>query len=201
MSSKEYDISVINVITDTSIDMSKMKLTCNDNKIHIKLSNFNNPQIIEGFEQKLSFLITILLQIIYGLKYQNCYTKESFNYFTSNFSHTAIYNIIVDSIKNMDSTCCGIKINRCILKNSKMTGEVQDNIINPLMEYYSGSDLIIKFLSIFKVDTLYEYLFNNSYKIIISDKVNIINKYKKFVNKYDKNINKKNIENKKEYKL
>ena len=45
--------------------IENVKYTCSDNKIHIRFKDFNSPQTIKGFEAKLTYLISYLVNYCY----------------------------------------------------------------------------------------------------------------------------------------
>ena len=48
------------IYTPKTITNYKAKYVCSDCKVHIRLKDFNSPQIIRGFEAKLTYLISYI---------------------------------------------------------------------------------------------------------------------------------------------
>ena len=46
---------------DLAIDSDNLKYLCRDNKIHIRFRDYNKKQVIRGFESKLTYLLTYLM--------------------------------------------------------------------------------------------------------------------------------------------
>ena len=169
---------------------SNVNYLCKDNYIHIRLDKFGaKPQHINGFEGKLTFLLTLLMQekskeIVYisqidewkdKAQYQKRW-KECLEHLKS----TKEYKDIEYVLKNTFDNFKGIKIlPRYSLKHKPesafdLLGGC-DNLFNKDMSYI---------LDCFKYDfmDIVEFLFDNNLEIYI-EKVNKVDD-SKYINKY-----------------
>lgn len=169
-----------------------------DEKIHLKFNDFSKPQLISGFEQKCSYLITYLFNHVFKFKsidhndllYPNkdLWEKYSFKFLTEDESMFILKQTLMSNISN----CKGF----VLLKNHKNTKN--DNFWNsfgniPILvcpskitNYDQNEYSLSIFLETFSVKSLAEYLFDDSIEIKIS-----YNSTKKFDEKFKTKQSKK----------
>lgn len=178
--------SIICYIPDT-LSQERINYVCSDNKVHIRFRDYNSPQVIAGFEQKLTYLLTYLMNYSYlqkTLLAVNCedvikgFLKSSDVHEIDSCIRAETTNIRYKGIKlrkkyskhiyddhpygNVEITCFPIHIEDSLIK----TGDLNF------------------FISAFKI-SLRDYLFNDNYIIIIDDiKTSEMNR--KFKNKMNK---------------
>ena len=143
---------------------------CSDNKIHVRFRDFNKEQIITGFEKKLTYLLSYLVNFSYiNNLFDICDIKTVVNALLDSEDVKKIYNSIKYN-KQIDFKCFRLT------PNYKKTdciafGKVLEEVF-PL-EYDEFGALkqatLETFLSKLKIGLL-EYLFNDSYSIIIHKK-------------------------------
>lgn len=162
---------------------------CFDNKVHVRFRDFNSEMLIIGFEKKLSYLLTYLMNYSYLPKVIGMYDQATLiDTFLKSSDVAAIYSAIASN------SCCknfkGIKL-KPNYKRGKCEpfGEVDINCFptNYIDGLIQMGDLHT-FLSVLKV-SLTEYLFNDSYVIILREAKKLdINR--KFINRQNKKQNK-----------
>lgn len=160
---------------------------CSDNKIHIRFRDFDKEQVVGGFERKLAYLFGYLMNYSYLPSIIGKYDNETI---LKNFLKTIDVQRILStiSIYSGSSKFKGVKLT-VNYKKSKCSpfGSVDANCFplaknNELLEI---GDLKT-FLSMLKID-LVEYLFNDSYFIILREnKEKPVNN--KFINKQEKKL-------------
>ena len=158
---------------------SQLNYVCSDKKIHVRFRDFNDEQIISGFEKKLTYLFTYLVNF--------SKIKELFGVCSPEIVMQALLDSsdvkqIEDDLKykkQIDFKKFRLFVNykrdNCI-----PFGKI-DNKVFPMELDERGvakDGNLDTFLKILKVDLL-EYLFNDSYSIIIHRDYhqNINNKY------------------------
>lgn len=158
---------------------------CFDNKVHIRFRDFNSEMLIIGFEKKLSYLLTYLMNYSYLPKVIGVYDDTTL---IETFLKSADVAAIYSSISN--NTCGkvfkGIRLKPNYRKSHcESFGAVDVNCfpVRRINGITQTGDLQT-FLSTLKI-SLDEYLFNDSYMIILrEDKKVDINK--KFINRQNK---------------
>ena len=147
------------------------KYTCSDNKIHIRFKDYNSPQLIEGFEAKLTYLISYLMNYCYLPKILNKSDNKSL---MEDFLKTSDINKINVVIKEFtgDGKYKGLKLHKNYNKktNIKYFGEVNIECF-PIEEengIEKASNLSL-FLSNLGEIPLVSYLFNDNYKLYIHE--------------------------------
>lgn len=177
-------------------DIDAMDFTCWDKKVHIRFRDFNKEEIICGFEKKLTYLLSYLMNFSYLPKVIGMYEEKAL---VDNFLKTSDVFKIVSAISEHISgePLKGIKLYKNYRKSVTTLepfGAVTANCF-PL----KSTDGIIQqgslatFLEILKVD-LAEYLFNDNYMIVIREN-KAINPNKKFINKSVKKSNRCRMSN------
>lgn len=164
---------------------------CSDKKIHIRLRDFDKPQIIRGFERKLTYLVTYLLN----------YSNPALINMFSSYDPKIIINALIESDdmkdvyrtikyeKQIDFKSFMVKTNYK-KKEHTLFGNVLKNVFPIDYDKY-GAPLegsLKTFLKKLKL-TLIEYLFDDSYSIIIhktpAEKLNA-----KYINKENRKADK-----------
>ena len=158
---------------------------CFDNKVHVRFRDFNSEMLVIGFEKKLSYLLTYLMNYSYLPKVIGMYDNSTLiDTFLKSSDVAAIYASI--SNNTCGKTFKGIRLKPNYKKNDcEPFGKVDvrcfpTKIVDGVLQI---GDLHT-FLSTLKI-SLDEYLFNDSYVIILREdkKINI---NKKFINRQNK---------------
>lgn len=143
-----------------SIETNKnAKYTCSDNKVHIRLKDYNKPQEIKGFEDKLTYLITY---IFVSMKY------NSIDELMSSMYLVEIENVLRSYIKfQTDYTYKGLKILPKYSKKDKynLYGNIDIDCFPSILEN-SNIHFLDYFQKVFSIN-LYDFIFNDQYEIII----------------------------------
>ena len=165
------------------------KYTCYDNKVHIRLRDFNSNQVIKGFEAKLTYLLAYILH--FNLLSDKEYKTKNIIRILQDLSETEEVEKIKLCIRKFtnDSNFKGLKISKNYNKGNLIDlGEVDNNCF-PVS---SSDNSIENFLSKLHINTLSEYLFNDSYKIVIKEEKQL--KDNKFTRKQLKKLKNKNLD-------
>ena len=175
---------------EDKIDDKIINYVCYDNKIHVRFKDYNSEEIIVGFEKKLTYLLTYIMNYSYLPKVVGEYDENKIIY---NFLKTNDVNEILNCIKNYiyDVKIKDIKLRKNYNRKDKIKpfGDVNPECF-PLNENNGiliGGDLKT-FLRKFKIN-LNDYLFNDSYIIIIS-KDREIDINKKFIDRMNRRLSK-----------
>lgn len=158
---------------------------CFDNKVHVRFRDFNSEMLIIGFEKKLSYLLTYLMNYSYLPKVIGMYDNATLiDTFLKSSDVVAIYT----SIRNntCGKTFKGIKLKSNYRKNAcEPFGKVNIKCFpTKVVDGVVQTGDLSTFLTTLKI-SLDEYLFNDSYVIILrEDKKIDINK--KFINRQNK---------------
>lgn len=146
------------------VEETNINFLCTDKRLHIRLREYTEEEVISGFIAKLTYLITYLVN------YTNN-TEES---------EVFINSIIENAFHQSDFK--GVKIYPCYrrLKNYSKKGYIP-NTVCPV--HISGNNYcsLDYFLETFRLN-LHEYLFNDAYEIVIT-KDETKNLYSKYLNK------------------
>lgn len=185
---------VYSLIYMPSISSDKtINYLCSDNKVHIRLKKYGiKPEIISGFENKLSFLLTFSLNEFCNHFYMS---KDLLRHVNENKNFKDIWLDIMKEFKTKYNSfgiddCLsnnilyyeGLKILPIYYKKFKLT-----NALDLIGECYNLKNKLFddnptkNFLDYFKLSSLDEYLFNDAIVIQISKKLKINNS--KFINK------------------
>ena len=156
---------------------------CSDNKIHVRFRDFNKPQMISGFERKLTYLMTYLMNYSYVSDlFKSCNEKTLMNILLDSADVEKIFNAIKYD-KQIDFKAFRLTLNYKRKDELVAFGKLEQSAF-PL-DYDEFGNVktasLETFLHKLKVGLL-EYLFNDSYSILIHEKeetdVNV-----KFINK------------------
>lgn len=172
------------------------KYICFDNKIHVRFRDFNKEEFIIGFEKKLVYLLSYLINYSYIPKLSQKYSNKTI------LSHFLSYQEVIDIIYTISShvnrNFTGLTIKPNYKKhqnNYKYFGDVDAKFFPICIkeDLIQESSLNV-FLDAFNI-SLYEYLFNDNYIIWLHNKEFKVNtkfetrKLRKLNNRKDKNIN------------
>lgn len=145
---------------------------CYDKKVHIRLDDFDTDKIVYGFENKLAYLLTYLLN------YAITPFTNDFNVALESFEKLHLSIAIDKCIKNRFPTYDGLLISPNYKKLSyKSMGKLP---IHYTINYngYGSLDLFLSELNI----SLDNYLFNDNYYLILTT-FNTPDVYSKYTNK------------------
>jgi len=191
-----YSVIFTNDLKQIAADLDKY--LCFDNKIHVRFKDFNKEEFIIGFEKKLTYLLSYLINYCYIPKLIGEYSdKDIKTSFILDDDTLKIIQLIQNHIGTTHEFA-GILIKPNYKRNEnnyKYFGDTDirffpQQIKNSLTEV-GNLDL---FLSTFKLD-LYDYLFDDNYVIWLHNKEFKVNdkfdkrKLKRINKKYNKNIN------------
>ena len=161
---------------------------CFDNKVHVRFKDFNTDMLIIGFEKKLAYLLTYLMNYSYLPKVIGMYDDATLiDTFLKSSDVAAIYSSI-------SKNTCGTNFKGIRLKPNYRKGACEPfGNVNVNCFPVRKVDGIIQigdlhtFLSTLKI-SLDEYLFNDSYVVILHEdrKVDV---NKKFINRQNKKQN------------
>ena len=158
---------------------------CADKKVHIRFRDFIEAEVISGFEKKLTYLLTYLMNYSFLPSIIGKYSdKELIDNFLKTSDLTSVYRVI--KVNECSNKFRGFKLLKNYKKrHCKPFGEV-DNECFPMCHENNMVTLgsLEMFLRMFKV-TLKDYLFDDNYSVIIKS---IKNKKEnvKFINKAEK---------------
>jgi len=185
--------SIIYTPTELKLKQDIIKYLCYDNKIHIRLRDFNKEEFLVGFEKKLSYLLSYLINYAYIPKLIGRHTdKEILEGFFESDDMVRLIDFLklhyADEIEFK-----GLVIKPVYKKNQKNYKPFGNNDAKFFPDYIKSvsSELgeLISFLNMLELQ-LYNYLFNDNYIIWVHEKDFTANK--KFDNKKLKKLNKQN---------
>lgn len=180
-------------VTKVEID----KYICFDNKIHIRLRDFNAETLLIGFEKKLTYLLSYLINYSYIPKLVGNYSdKDVLRSFLLDETVAKIIAFIGSWIEDKSVAYEGILLKPNYKKDKKALKYFGDTdtrffpleIKNNVME--AGS--LDFFLQTFNID-LYSYLFDDAYAIWLHEKG--FKPTKKFDSRKLRKLNKQNNRN------
>lgn len=170
---------------DLGADERDIKYVCSDNKIHIRLRDYDKPEVIQGFIGKLTFLLTYLVNSV-----SSTATDDNPEELIDSFcAHNDDYFKLVSFINSAlhEPKFKGILITKTYRKKDKgpranYFGNMPKGVC-PLVDDYRYGDLNY-FLSRLNMN-LYSYLFNDGISIQIHQPV-VLTCYDKFARKISK---------------
>lgn len=173
--------------------LDKVNFLCVDKKIHIRLRDYDHEEVIHGFINKLTYIITYLFQ-------RNALMMDSTNKEIKKFMDSddallcledAVNTLFKNPIRYLDFTGFNIKPNYRKIKKDVPTplGSFSYGTC-PLKNGCTYSDLNF-LIDFFKLDSLEEFLTNDALELIICKDVQI-KSYDKFVKKENIKILNKN---------
>lgn len=172
---------------DDLLNAFPINYICSDNKIHSRFRDFNSEELIIGFEKKLAYLLTYLMNYSYLPRIIGDYDTDTL---IKNFLKSSDVATIIAAVNIYNgSKIRGIRLRKNYNKkvDCKPFGDTDSNCfpLNIKDDIIQCGDLN-SFLSKLKI-SLDEYLFNDSYVIILREhrefEVN-----KKFINKMNKKL-------------
>lgn len=170
-----------------------VKYTCWDNKIHIRFKDYKKAQVVEGFEAKLAYLLSYLINFSYLpniLEVKN--EKILIEDFLSTDDAKTILATIESYMSNYNFKFNGIKLS----KNYNRQNELKyfGKAFLECFPFNRNKEIAYKaclkefLLNLGKI-SLFDYLFNDGYKIIIHEaKERKINKFERKQLKLDNMI-------------
>lgn len=175
-------------------DFDDVSYICSDKKIHIRFRDYNSEDIIVGFEKKLTYLLTYLLNYSY---LPNVFGKYNERELMETFGRTNDVLDIINTIRRHLplEELKGFKLRTNYKKSEcKPFGDISTDVFP--VEWVDKMAIkgdLQTFLSKLKI-SLDDYLFNDNYMIIIREN-KTINFNKKFINKANKKTNRQNLSN------
>lgn len=162
--------SIIYTPDSTRIN-SDVNYVCSDNKIHVRFRDFNKPQTISGFEKKLTYLMTYLVNYSYiSNLIKVCDEETIINAFSKSKDVLKIYSFIKHD-KQIDFKNFRFNANYTRKDETLPFGKIEQSAF-PLCYDEFGilkEATLDTFLSKLKVNIL-DYLFDDSYSIILHEK-------------------------------
>ena len=189
MAEKELTYSIFYTPSWDPLSHNELNYVCSDNKIHIRFRDFDNEQVISGFERKLTYLLTYLMNYSYLPSIIGKYDdKTLIKNFSKSLDVLQVTHAIDLYISDRKSKGIKLKVNykksKCLPFGSVNKDCFPLNMKDDVIEVGS----LKAFLNKLKIN-LDEYLFNDSYIIILRE-----NKRKdvnnKFINKQAKKLEK-----------
>ncbi len=159
----------------------KIKFICKDNTIHIRLKNYNKPQTIIGFSNKLAFLLTFL--------FSRLNEKDDFITESRNFKDDKVYIELMSAIYPKYPEITDISILKAYFKNKKSLQDdfgyvsISDLSLYADTKYGTFEDNLTTFLAFFNFDSLEAYFDDRIYIELTPKKVDLIKSFKKYINK------------------
>lgn len=170
---------------NSDIENQVINYICFDSKVHVRFRDFNSEMLIVGFEKKLSYLLTYLMNYSYLPKVIGIYDQATLiETFLKSSDVAAIYASI--SNNSCGKVFKGIKLKPNYRKvDCEPFGAVDVKCFPiKLIDGIAQVGDLNTFLSTLRI-SLDEYLFNDSYVIILrQDRKIDINK--KFINRQNK---------------
>lgn len=163
-----------------SVCESNINFLCADNKIHIRLRDYDKEEVISGFIGKLTYLVTYLVNYVEGANKDRFASDDDLlAWATSNINEYLGKLIRMDL---HDDSFKGLKISKNFrrIKNYSKLG----SIANGLCPYSHGQCSLSSFIETMRI-SLYDFLFNDAYEVVI-----VKSKDKRVYQKY---VNKKSI--------
>ncbi len=171
------------IYTPSTITNDIVKYTCSDGRIHIRFKNFNGPQVIQGFESKLTYLVSFIFHENHCNSIEefmnlndvwllNQYLEQGLSKYTFTSYKYRGLKVFKNYDKQVNTDAFGVYNPSCFPHNLK-----EDN------NHIEGNkiDFFIKNLHIIDLN---EFLFNEGYRIIIHKKKET--KDNKFIRKQKK---------------
>ena len=180
--------SIICYIPNNSNTNDEINYICSDNRVHVRFRDFNEAAVVAGFEQKLTYLITYLMNYSYLQDVICTYDQDTLMAGFLKSKDVADINSCIRFETN-NSNYKGLKLRKNYSKKDPETykpfGRVSVDCfpLNMVDSMLHRGDLT-SFLCALKI-SLRDYLFDDNYIIIIDD-VSIEGINKKFINKMNR---------------
>ena len=171
------------------VDEYGINFLCSDNKIHIRLRNYEQKEVIHGFIDKLTYLITYLICGKWADMPAASPEKIISNFTKLDADFNNIEHIVKLSLHEDDFA--GINIRKVYRKKpiskDKLLGSFAEGTC-PASKETTWARSLSNFLSAFNV-SLGDYLFNDAYEVVITDEVGEKpHCYQKFINKKENKV-------------
>ena len=163
------------IYTPTVSTNYNAKYVCSDGKVHIRFKDYNKSQLIKGFEGKLTYLISFLFHK------SDC---ENISQFMKLNDIWVLEQYLVEGISKYSSyKYKGLKLLKNYNKKLNLSeyGEIDDDCFPKKDKNISN---LQKFMDSFKLDNLTNFLFDDSYEVIIHRKKD--EKDNKFIRKQNR---------------
>ena len=164
-----------------------ISFVCSDNKVHVRLRDYDHPEVISGFINKLTYLVTYLFQRSIDISIDDFISKDD--------SFKALNDWLKANFIAAGKKYKGLKISKNYRRISKEKA-------NPLGSFEIGTcplknDITYGDLDFFHCSLIglgiENFLFNDAIELHIT-KVKHIDSYKKFHNKELKKVKKETLE-------
>jgi len=171
-----------NLDTHTNI-LKTVDFTCSDGKLHLRLRDYDHEEVICGFINKLTYLVTYLFQR--SANKNDLTTKTIEEVVKNDESFVALNSWLKSNFANIGKKYKGLKITKNYRKISECnpSGSFVEGTC-PLKNNttYGDLDFFHQSLRGFGIEN---FLFNDAVELVIS-KVKVKDSYKKFHNKAKK---------------
>lgn len=168
-----------NMVVDK--DFNNVNFLCIDKKIHIRLRDFNHPEVIHGFINKLTYLMTYLVNT---WPYSGSFdAKEFLTSFESGDAEFEKVNKFIEYILK-DTDFKGIKLFPAYRRKHVDPQHPFGTLAEGTYPVYSNFGLgdVNFFLDTLGIN-LFKFLFDDRYEIVIKEVSDIDTCYSKFTNK------------------
>lgn len=168
-----------------------LNFICSDNKVHIRFKDFNSPCVVAGFEQKLTYLLTYLMNYSYM---QNALIHSGDDQLLEGFLKSSDVGVINACIRGESCNVKykGIKLRKKYSKVIDDTYAAFGDVNIAAFPIHTQDSMVMTgsldfFLSAFRI-SLRDYLFNDNY-IVIIDEIKTSKLNRKFINKMNRKNN------------
>lgn len=176
------------IYTPSLVKEQEFNPVCSDKRIHIRFRDFDKPQVIAGFEKKLTYLLTYLMNFSPLLSLNDVWdTKTILKAFQELSDVQAICNSLrLD--KHLEFKEFKVRVNYNRKDVTKPFGKVSASVFPGIVDAARGS--LDGFLSQLHL-SLIDYLFDDRYSILLHE-VEKNNLNEKFINKALRKLNANN---------
>lgn len=187
MAKLSYSITYTPSLEGLGAEEKGIDFLCVDGKIHVRLRDYDHPETIRGFVDKLTFVVTYLINAESGS--MGDMTAEGF---ISEFcSHSADFTSLSQAVGSLlhEPRYKGIQVSKAYRKKNKgptagPLGSISKGAA-PLVDGSLYGDLAY-FLEEMRLD-LYSFLFDDAYSIQIQERAEEAS-YAKFANKLNRKV-------------
>lgn len=171
------------------VDELGIDFLCSDNKVHIRLRNYDHPEVISGFVDKLTYLITYLICGKWADMPAASPEKIISNFTKLDEDFQRITEIIRDLLH--EEKFAGIHIQKVYRKKpiskDKLLGSFEPGTC-PTSDDTTWARSLSNFLETLNI-SLGEFLFNDAYDIVLTDEAGEKqHRYQKFINKKENKV-------------
>lgn len=96
-------MNIVKLVFDPTIKKTQINPVCSDGKLHIRFRDFKNEEIIDGFEKKLTLILTALVRDKVSIKMGdlvNSSFKSIWNDSIQQLTLNETYNKLIKSMQN-----------------------------------------------------------------------------------------------------